>query len=78
MVQRRNPDVKRFVFEGWICILIASVPDLCILFTFCKITSQSGNVCIAELKAEFIVREDKKAVVCTCTDYHKIDYVHIH
>ena len=25
---------KGFGFEGWIWVLIASVPDLCILFTF--------------------------------------------
>ena len=25
---------SRFGFEGWIWVLIASVPDLCILFTF--------------------------------------------
>ena len=27
--------ISRFGFEGWIWVLIASVPDLCILFT-CK------------------------------------------
>ena len=28
-----------FGFESWICVLIASVPDLCILFAFkCKIS----------------------------------------
>ena len=26
--------ISRFGFEGWIWVLIASVPDLCILFTF--------------------------------------------
>ena len=26
--------ISRFAFEGWIWILIASVPDLCIHFTF--------------------------------------------
>ena len=26
--------ISRFDFEGWIWVLIASVPDLCILFTF--------------------------------------------
>ena len=33
----------RFGFEGWIWVLIASVPDLCILFTFIigKIESSS-------------------------------------
>ena len=25
--------VFRFGFEGWICVLIAPVPDMCILFT---------------------------------------------
>ena len=25
---------SRFGFEGWIWVLIASVPDLCIFFTF--------------------------------------------
>ena len=33
---------------------------------------QSGNVCIAEPEAAFIVRADKKALVCTCNDYQKI------
>ena len=27
-----------FGFEGWICVLIASIPGLCILFTFIKYT----------------------------------------
>ena len=27
--------ISRFGFESWIWVLIASVPDLCILFTFC-------------------------------------------
>ena len=26
--------ISRFGFEGWIWVLVASVPDLCILFTF--------------------------------------------
>ena len=26
--------ISRFGFEGWIWVLFASVPDLCILFTF--------------------------------------------
>ena len=26
--------ISRFGFESWIWVLIASVPDLCILFTF--------------------------------------------
>ena len=26
--------ISRFGFEGWFGVLIASVPDLCILFTF--------------------------------------------
>ena len=26
--------ISRLGFEGWIWVLIASVPDLCILFTF--------------------------------------------
>ena len=26
--------ISLFDFEGWIWVLIASVPDLCILFTF--------------------------------------------
>ena len=26
--------ISRFGFDGWIRVLIASVPDLCILFTF--------------------------------------------
>ena len=26
--------MSRFGYEGWLCFLIASVPDLCILFTF--------------------------------------------
>ena len=32
------PDFKRFYFgfEGWVWVLIASVPDLCILFTFSR------------------------------------------
>ena len=29
-----NIFISRFGFEGWIWILIATVPDLCILFTF--------------------------------------------
>ena len=29
--------ISRFGFEGWSWVLIASVPDLCILFTFCKL-----------------------------------------
>ena len=28
-----NIVISRFGFEGWIWVLIASVPDLCILFT---------------------------------------------
>ena len=31
--------ISRFGFEGWIWVLIASVPDLCILFTS-KVSSQ--------------------------------------
>ena len=27
--------ISRFCFEGWIWVQIASVPDRCILFTFC-------------------------------------------
>ena len=26
--------ISRFGFEGWIWVLIASVPDICILFTY--------------------------------------------
>ena len=29
-----NYIISRFSFEGWIRVLIASVPGLCILFTF--------------------------------------------
>ena len=29
--------ISRFSFEGWIWVLVASVPDLCILFTFMEI-----------------------------------------
>ena len=31
--------ISRFGFEGWIWILIASVPGLCILFTFMLVYS---------------------------------------
>ena len=31
--------ISRFCFEGWIWVLIASVPDLCILFTFTNSTN---------------------------------------
>ena len=30
--------ISRFGFEGWIWVLIASVPGLCILFTFKLLT----------------------------------------
>ena len=26
--------ISRFGFEGWFWVLVASVPDLCIIFTF--------------------------------------------
>ena len=36
--------ISRFGFEGWICILIASVPDLCILLTFIKCEGSCGSL----------------------------------
>ena len=37
--------IARFGFEGWIWVLIASVPDLCILyFHFCAISLPSYNI----------------------------------
>ena len=32
---------SRFGFEGWVWVLIASVPDLCILFTY---TYNTNNI----------------------------------
>ena len=29
--------ISRFGFDGWIWVLVASVPDLCILFSFERI-----------------------------------------
>ena len=35
--------ISRFGFEGWIRVLIASVPDICILFTFRNTILQERN-----------------------------------
>ena len=35
--QNQNKTKQNFGFDGWIWVLIASVPDLCILFTFMKL-----------------------------------------
>ena len=37
--------ISRFGFEGWIWIPIASVPDLCILFTFIIFTYMKACIC---------------------------------
>ena len=36
--------ISRFGFEGWICAMIASVPGLCILFTFIYIRHSGVSV----------------------------------
>ena len=41
-------EMTGFGFEGWIWILIASVPDLCILFTFSH--DDTCMVCILCIK----------------------------
>lgn len=33
---------------------------------------QSGNFCIAEKNRAFIVRQDKKSFICTCSDFEKL------
>ena len=40
--------ISRFDFEGWIWVLIASVPDICILFTFINIYEYANEtICIS-------------------------------
>ena len=40
-----NLVTSRFGFEGWIWVLIASVPDLCILFTFNVLNHRGYRIC---------------------------------
>ena len=42
--------ISRFGFEGWIWVLIASVPDLCILLTFRTINVNANGALLVEGK----------------------------
>ena len=35
--------ISRFGFEGWIWVLIVSVPELCIMFTFIRIEQKKNR-----------------------------------
>ena len=45
--------ISRFGFEGWIWVLIVSVPDLCILFTFNNMCSYLFMEYLNNLEANF-------------------------
>ena len=47
---------SRFGFEGWICVLIASVPDLCILF---NCTIYVAKTVTAQLICDFVFAHAK-------------------
>ena len=65
--------ISRFAFEGWIWVLIASVPGLCILFTFT--TDDMSRVvrkpafCICENKDADQLRGNREADQRLCFRY---------
>ena len=44
--------ISRFDFEGWIWVLIASVPDFCILFTFINDNARNHSKKMLEERSE--------------------------
>ena len=69
-----NISMSRFGFEGWIFVLIASVPDLCILFTiqiyekYCKIHSLKKNT-FSQITLREIIRLNSTDFLYKLRDY---------
>ena len=53
--------ISCFGFEGWIWVLIASVPDLCILFTFFQsdFVTEAGHAKSAFQTPIFAIKQPK-------------------
>ena len=71
--------ISRFGFEGWGWVLIASVPDLCIRFTFTKLIRNALQQCswISALYSSNYIREcdshgdpDVRALACLKGDLY--------
>ena len=67
--------ISRFGIEGWVWVLIASVPDLCIFLTFATVreksleyeifsTSENLNLCQGNLRKRIEVSEKSGNLSC--------------